>query len=99
MKGIAAGKADIEPALASNHAIGPFLNIVCAIGFGAPPKVGVQVHIDVLFELEVLIIDLLRAKVPDVFPRVLHGARLVGTLDASHLAIGYVVFQVVNNAV
>ena len=57
MVGITAGKADFKPALASNYAIGPFLNVECAIWPGAPPEVGVQVHIDVLFELEVLIID------------------------------------------
>ena len=56
---IAAGKADSEPAQASYHAIGPFFNIVCAIGPGAPSEVGVQVHIDVLFKLEVLIKDIL----------------------------------------
>jgi hypothetical protein len=99
MIGITAGKADFKPALASNHAIGPFLNIECAIGLGAPPEVGVQVHIDVIFELEVLFIDGFRAKVPDVFPRVLHGAGIVRALDAPHLAIGNVVLQIVNDAV
>lgn len=97
--GITAGKADFETALASDHTIGPLLNIVGAIRPGAPSEVGVQVHIDVLFELKVLVIDVFGAKVPDVFPRVLHGARLVSTLYAPHLAIGNVVLQIVNNAV
>jgi hypothetical protein len=97
--GITAGKADFKTALASDHAIGPFLNIVGAIGSGAPPEVGVQVHVDVLFELKVLVIDVFGAKVPDIFPRVLHGARLVSTLYAPHLTIGNVVLQIVNNAV
>ena len=87
MIGITAGKADIKPALASDHAIGPFLNIECALGLGAPSEVRVQVHIDVLFELEVLLINDFRAKVSDVFPRVLHGALIVRTLDTPHLAI------------
>ena len=99
MIGITAGKADIKSALASNHAIGPFLNIECAIRPGAPPKVGVQVHIDVLFELEILIIDGFRAKMPDIFPCVLHGARIVRALDAPDLAIGNVVLQIVYDAI
>ena len=36
---------------------------------------------------------------PDVFPRVLHGARIIRTLDAPDLAIGNVVLQIVNDAV
>jgi hypothetical protein len=36
---------------------------------------------------------------PDFFPRVLHGAGIVRALDASHLAIGNVVLQIVNDVV
>ena len=57
MISITAGKADFKPVLASNNAIRPFLNVECAIGPGAPPEARLQVHIDVLFELEILIID------------------------------------------
>jgi len=47
----------------------------------------VQIHINVLLESQILFVDLLRAKLTDVFPVVLTGTGLVGTFDDLDLAV------------
>jgi len=63
---------------------------VIAIGSRTPSHVWIRININVLLEFEVLLVNLLGAKFPDVFPGVLSWASLIRTFDFLHFSIGNV---------
>jgi hypothetical protein len=70
-----------------------------AVGFRAPSQIRVQVHVNVLLELQVLIEHLLRTEFSDIFTRILSWARLICAFDFIDLTIGNIEFQIVALAV
>lgn len=88
-------KAYFHPTLTLNLPIFTLLYIVIAVRSGAPLKLRVKVNINVLLELQILRVYLLRSKLPNLIPRELLRTRPIGTLDDSHLPIGNVKLQVV----
>lgn len=62
---------------------------------GTPSQVRVCVHVNVFLKPQVLLKDLLRAELSDVFPCVLGGACLVRTLDLVNLTVSNIKLQIV----
>lgn len=62
-------------------------NELSTVGLRAPSKIRIGVHVNVLLEFEVLIIDLLRPKSFDILTGVLGRASLIGALDLLDLAV------------
>lgn len=91
MPGLPTQETEFEAALASDLSLRALLDKVGAVWARAPSEVRVHVDIDVLFELEIFVIEFLRAEEANVLPSVFLGARSIRALDRSHLTIGDVV--------
>lgn len=95
---LATAETDLEPALTHCLPFGSLLNEVSAIRARTPLQIGIQVHINVLFESEVLVKHFFRPKFSNVFSTVFLSAVLVRTLNEYDLAVGYHVVKVVRDA-
>jgi hypothetical protein len=95
MPGLSALEAEVVATLTC-HMIFPILaDETTTIRAGTPPQVRVCVHVNVFLKSQVLLKDLLRAKLSDVFPSVLRRACLVRALDLIHFSVGNIKLQIV----
>ena len=95
MPSLSAFEALVMAALAG-HMIFPILpDEATKVWTGAPPQVGVSVHVNVFLKPQVLLKELLGTKLPDVIPGVLRGACLVRALDLINLSVGNIKLQIV----
>ena len=95
MPGLSALEAEVVATL-TRHMIFPILaDETTTIRAGTPPQVRVCVHVNVFLKSQVLLKDLLRAKLSDVFPSVLRRACLVRALDLVNFSVGNVKLQIV----
>ena len=92
-------EAHLKPALTIHPVALAFRDEPVAVRSRTPLEVRVCVHVNILLELEVLLEDLLRAELPNIFSRVLGRASRVCSLDLLNLAIGDVERYVVSHAV
>lgn len=92
MPNLPALKAHLKAALTLNSIGLPFCNEMSAVWPRAPSKIRIHVHIYILFELEILLVELLRAKFSDVLTCILSLASCICTFYNTDLAIGYVEF-------
>ncbi len=97
---LSALETHLESALAVDPVAASFLrHKPVAVGSRAPLEVRVGVDINVFFELEVLLEDLLRPELPNVLPRVLSRTCHIRALDPTHLPVRDVERDVVGHAV
>lgn len=99
MPGLSALEAEIVATL-TRHMIVPILaHETTTVRAGAPSQVRICVHINVFLEPQILLKDLLRAKLSDVFPCILRKACLICALDFVNLSVCNVKLQIVTLAI
>ena len=99
MPDLSALEAEVVAAL-TRHMIVPILaHEPTTVRAGTPSQVRVCVHINVFLKSQVLLKDLLRAKLSDVFPSVLTRACLVRALDLVNFSVCNVKLQIVTMTV
>lgn len=95
MPGLSTLEAKIVAAL-TRHMIVPILaHETTTVWAGTPSQVRICVHINVFLEPQILLKNLLRPKLSDVFPCVLRRACLVRALDFVNFTICNVKLQIV----
>ena len=95
MPDLSALEAEVVAALTC-HVIVPILaDETTTVGAGTPSQVRVCVHINVFLKPQVLLKDLLGAKLSDVFPSVLRRACLIRALDLVNFSVCNVKLQIV----
>ena len=95
MPALSALEAEVVATL-TRHMIFPILaHETTTVRAGTPSQVRVCVHVNVFLKPQVLLKDLLRAELSDVFPCVLGGACLVRTLDLVNLTVSNIKLQIV----
>ena len=85
-------KANFHPALTLGFLRLSSLNKVIAIWPRTPFQLRVKVYVDVLLELQVLLVNLLISKLPNLISRKLLSAFMLSTLDLPHISVRNIEF-------
>ena len=99
MPSLPAFEAQFKAAFTSGSIAFAFGYKAVAIWSRAPFKSRVGIDINVLFELQVLLEDLLRSKLANVFSGVFGLASLISTFNSLDFSIVYIEFYVVCHAI
>ena len=95
MPGLSTLEAEVVAAL-TRHMIVPILaHETTTVRAGTPSQVRICVHINVFLEPQILLKDLFRAKLSDIFPCILRRACLVRALDLVYLSVSNIKLQIV----
>jgi len=99
MIGLSALEAHREATLAISSVVFSFDHKSVAVGSCTPLHIGVCIDINVFLELQVLLENLLRTELSNIFSRILSRAASVRTFDSFNFSIGNIESYIVSHAI